>query len=388
MKKMIHTISALIIIGGLLFIASKFLMISTKDTIVNTRRYLGNSSNPAEIYGYPPDGLYYSPMNINITPMDKLMLVDIEDDPYYKSIELQTFDDSRGQGARVLLYPHKGPADVYYTNSDFEIRLSENADYTTDPDIEYHFEVTGSGLDAFLKMKDNKGRPVGFSVQETLRKEWSRGFLAPIGGNDAVTFTYFPFFHMKNMNFVLRSGTEISVYIDGVQRKPKRLPIPVDWEFVYLSRYTDEPVMVSWNKAFSGELHPVKASGMPAEKGAVSCFELVNNNGHHEIRKMTESDKKHKVFFDFSPPVPDLVCLKNDVDLNGRFCAGVDNIGGILAGTYNIKRQEGLILMEIRPAKGWQPIPGRKWVKTWIWKGAISVQPDSTVTMKSFWVRE
>ncbi len=387
MKKMIHTISALIIIGGLLFIASRFLMISTKDTVVNTRRYLGNRSNPAEIYGSPPEGIYYSPFNIEITPMDKLMLVDIEDDPYYKSIELQTFDDSRGQGARVLLYPQKGPVDVYYTNSDFEIRLSENADYTTDPEIEYHLEVTESGLDAFLKLKDKMGRPVEFSVMETLRKDWSRGFLAPIGGNDAATFTYFPFFHMKNMNFVLRSGTGISVYIDGVQRKPKKLPVPVDWEFVYLSRYTDEPVMVNWNKAFSGELHPVKGSGMNAEKEGSSSCELVNNGGHPEIRKMTVSDKKHEVFFEFSPPLPDLVCLKDGVDLNGRFCAGVDKTPGIIAGTYNIRRQEGLILMEIRPEKGWQPTPGRKWVRTWIWKGTISVLPDGTVTMKSSWAR-
>ncbi|MDM7999525.1 MAG: hypothetical protein QUS33_05890, partial [Dehalococcoidia bacterium] len=51
--------------------------------------------------------------------IDKLMLLDIEDDPEYAAIELQTFNDTRGQAAIVLLYHHTGPADIYYTNKAF-----------------------------------------------------------------------------------------------------------------------------------------------------------------------------------------------------------------------------------------------------------------------------
>jgi hypothetical protein len=47
--------------------------------------------------------MFYSPFNADVAPMDRLLLVDIEDDPEYSGIELQVFDDARGQGARVLL---------------------------------------------------------------------------------------------------------------------------------------------------------------------------------------------------------------------------------------------------------------------------------------------
>lgn len=68
-----------------------------------------------------------------------------------------------------MLYHHEGPADVYYTNDIFKIILSENARYITDPDIEYYCEVTDSGLEASLKMKDRseiEGRFCAGDIQE------------------------------------------------------------------------------------------------------------------------------------------------------------------------------------------------------------------------------
>ena len=103
------------------FIGYRYFMLNTKDSVVNHQKYLGNLSNPAEIYTSPSTGLLYSPFNIAVVQMDKLMLIDIEDDPEYTAIELQTFDDTRGQAARVLLYHHTGPADSYYTNQAFAV---------------------------------------------------------------------------------------------------------------------------------------------------------------------------------------------------------------------------------------------------------------------------
>jgi len=384
---MVHAITAIILIGMVIFVVSEFLFIKTKDTVVNPGKYLGRKKNPIEIYAAPSNGLFYSPFNIEVVTMENLMLVDIDDDPEYKSIELQSFDDSRGKGARVLLYPHEGLADVYHTSKVFEAMQFENARYVTDPEIEYYFDVTGSGLDASLKMKDRNGKPIEFLVKETMRKKWSGGFLAPIGGSDAVKFSYFPFFHMKNMNFVLRKGSVINISIDGIRRKPKILPIPVDMELVYLSRYSAEPIIANWNKRHNGPLLPFQGSEDFVAEEKKTSYKLVNNSGHYEISNMTGCNENHTVFFDFSPAIPDLVNLKDNVDLDGRFCAGAESIQGIIAGIYKIRRRGNAIELDIMPQKGWQPVPGKLWIKTWKWESTVTVSSDNTVSMESSWKR-
>lgn len=388
MKKMIVTIAIILIIGVVIIIAFKFLMINTKDSVVDSREYLGIRNNPDDIYAIASDGSFYSPLNIDVVPMDQLMLVDIKDDPEYRSIELQTFDDSRGQGAIVILYRHEGPVDVYFTNSIFKTMISENARYVADPGIAYFFEVTDSGLHASLKMKDAKGKSIEFRIEETLRKKWSNGFLAPVGGSKDITFDYFPFFHMKHMNFVLRSGTEISITIDGAARKPKKMPMRVDKEFVYISRYTDDPVMANFNMPHDGPLFPFPGNQQFTDEAKRTSYELVNHNGHYEISKMTGFNENHEASFQFSPPVPDLVCLKDKFETEGHFCAGADSVNGIVAGTYHIKRDGNLIEMEINPLEAWQPIPGKLWVRTWMWKSSITVSSDKSISMRSSWIRD
>jgi hypothetical protein len=388
MKKIIVTMIVMIFASVIVFTGCQYLMVNTKDSIVDPKKYLGNQSNPADIYAAQSKGIFYSPLNIDVVSMDKLMLIDIEDDPEYLSIELQTFDDTRGRGARVLLYHHDGPADSYYTSETFVSEESENDKSHINPDMKYHLNVTDSGLDASLRMRDHEGKAIEFQVRETFRKKWSKGFLAPIGASDAITFQYFPFFHMKNMNFVLRSGTEITVKIGGEERKPKKLPIPADLEFVYLSRYTPAPIIACWNSPHDGELYPLKVKGQSVHQNEKTAYELVNNDGHCEIRKMCGLNERHAVSFDFSPPIPDLICLKDGADLKGRFCAGADGIPGIVAGTYSVRRQGNVIDMEIRPQEGWQPTPGQLWVKSWVWKSTIKAASDNSVSMKSFWIRE
>ena len=315
------------------------------------------------------------------------MLVDVEDDPEYASIELQTFDDTRGQGARVLLYRHDGPAESYYTDKAFVIQESVHDTFFLAPEMAYRFDVTASGLDASLRMQDHAGKTIEFRVKEAPRKRWSKGFLAPIGGSDAVTFDYFPLYHMKEMNFVPRSDSEIAIHIGGEERQPKKLPIPADWEFVYLSRYTAAPIIGCWNTPHDGELPPLQPEQHLMYQDGQTRYELVNNAGHYEIRKMVAFNDKHEVRFDFSPPIPDLPGLKDGIELRGRFSAGADGTLGIVAGAYYIARQGNVIDVEIQPQKAWQPIPGTLWVITWIWKGRITVGSDHTVSMKSTWIR-
>lgn len=385
------TITILLVVVALVsiaaFIASQYLLITTKDSVVDQQKYLGTRSNPADIYAHPATGLFYSPLNVSIAPMDRLMLVNFADDLEYNSIELQVFDDSRGTGARVILYRNEGPADFYYTSEVFADGVKPEAASIL-PEMEYRFEVATSGLDAGLKMKDREGKSIEFQVKEATRAKEAKGILAPIGGTTAIKFDYLPFFFLRSMNFIPRSGSEITISIGGEARTPEQIPFPVNLEFVYLSRYTTDPILGCWNKSYAGKLSPMQPGQQLTYEDGQTRYELVDNAGHTEIRKIIGFDDKHNVSFEFSPPIPDLPALKDGITLNGRFSAGADDVLGIVAGEYHIQRYGDTIEMEILPLEGYQPNPGALWVKTWVWKGVITVSADKTVSMKSEWVRK
>jgi hypothetical protein len=134
-------------------------------------------------------------------------------------------------------------------------------------------------------MQDKEGKSIEFNLKEASRKNWSKGFLAPIGGGSAITFDYFPFFFMKDMNFVLRSGTELVIKIGGEQRTPAQIPVPANWEMVYLSRYTASPIIGRWNRPYDGELPALQPEPQLTYQDGQTRYELVDNAGHYEIRK-------------------------------------------------------------------------------------------------------
>lgn len=374
------------LIGLIVFIASRYLLINTKDSVVDPKIYLGNQSNPADIYDQPASGKFYSPINADIEQMDRLLLVNFKDDPQYNAIELQVFDDARGQGARVLLYPITGLADSYYSSEKFTGGAKTANTYII-PDMEYSLNITSSGVSASLKMKDNAGMSIEFNLKDETRKNWARGFLAPIGGGSAIKFDYFPFFFLKNMNFVLRSGTELVIKIGGELRAPEQIPSLINGEMVYLSRYTASPIIGRWNSPHDGILPALHPKSQLTYQDGQTRYALVDNAGHYEISKVTGFNDKHEISFEFSPPLPDLPALKDGAEINGRFAAGADEITGIIAGEYHIRRGGQVITIEILPLEGWQPTPGSIWVKTWVWKGVVTVGADDTVSLKSKWDR-
>jgi len=365
---------------------SRYVFVNTKASAVDPGSYLGTRSNAADIYGRPGSGTFYSPLNGNVAQMDKLLLVDFEGDPQYSAIELQTFDDPRGRAARVLMYHHEGPADYYYSDAAF-VDPSETTRNVVVPDMQYAFAVTASGLDAALRFRDKNGKSIEFTLKETSHAKWAEGFLAPVGGSKAIVFDHFPLYHMKHMNFMPRRGAAPVVRIGGALRTPATLPVPVDWEMVYLARYTDSPIIGQWNRPYDGELPALQPTQQATCQDGRTSYALVDNHGHTEIRGMTSSGGRHTIRFEFSPAIPDLPAMKDGAEVSGRFSAGADEVPGIVAGTYHAVRRPQTVEMDILPLEGWQPFPGTLWVKTWAWKGLITTSSDGRVLLKSGWTR-
>jgi hypothetical protein len=375
-----------VLFGAVVLIASKLLLFP-KDSAVNQDKYLGKHENPAEIYADAPNGVFYSPFNIAVAEMDQLLLIDIADDPDFSGIELQTFSDARGQGARVILYRHKGSSESYYSDKKFEGDKSEQLSEYPASDMEYQIVDSTSGLHASLKMKDRGERMIEFQVDDAPSKRTSTGFLAPVGGGSAVTFNYFPFFHMKGMHFVSRADGDIKVSIGGEARTPTKLPIPSDWQLAYLTRNSPSPILGHWNAPQSGPLTPLRPDERLTCEDGTTRYDLVDNAGHYEIRRLVGANEHHEVDFIFSPPVPDLAALRDGILRKGRFTAGADGVTGIVAGEFQVQRHGNLINMVIHPLEGWQPVPGEPWVRSWQWHAVLTRSDEGTLSIEAGWTR-
>jgi hypothetical protein len=200
-------------------------------------------------------------------------------------------------------------------------------------------------------------------------------------------FAGFPFFYMKRTAFVERAGTQIDIEIGGTQRKPAAIPIAINGAFVYLARYCTEPIIGTWNEAHAGALEPSFPEQVDDPEPGQGIYRLVDNDGHYEISRVIGASCGHEISLCFSPPIPDLACLKDGVTIEGKFTAGADDTDGIVAGKYSLHHAGAGTQLVMQPAKGWQPMPGRSWVKSYRWLANIESDSQGKMTIKSAWTR-
>ena len=89
----------------------------------------------------------------------------------------------------------------------------------------------------------------------------------------------------------------------------------------------------------------------------------------------------------FSPPIPEIASLKDNTLIKGYFSLSVDVVTGIMGGIYTLKKIDDFINIKMNPKKGWQPIPGRLWVKTYIWDCHIE-NSNGTYKIRTKWLRK
>ncbi len=374
---------------NLLFIIGIFTILhscmNTKQYSVNQTAYLGVQSNQTTIYTDKESDCFYSPFSLDISPMEKLMLIDFKGDSLYETIELQVFDDYRGKGAAVILYGKNGMNDVYFTDSVFVNLALFQGHLSIDKHIAYSLQTTDSGLDAYVKLKDKLGRKIEVKVKERSNKSPKTSFLAPIGGI-IKTFTFFPLFYMEDFNFVKRSGTALTVTINNKALQASKIPILLNGSFVYLSRYSTKPVICCVNEQYTGELKPLFPLKDYSCKDGNMNYTLVNNNGHLEINKINCNDSKSNVSVTFSPSIPDLINLKNGAKISGKFSFEVDCISGIVAGEYQIVRTNENLSISMSPKEAYSPMNGHLWVLSYKWIANMQFHENGKVTMQSKWI--
>ncbi len=403
MQRSRNTVWLTIILVGLLLIAGSQVR----------QMWHGSSAIPAtftDIYREDMSLVALSPFELQIDPMKQLLLLNFDDDPddIYLGFEPQLFDDAvHGQGLLVIGWRVDGYVDVYHQpglaldSATYSIAGKGLGDMLERPMTDAHFEITASGVDCFITFEDKLGRPVELRVVEhgsKARKPFS--LLAPMG--DAATNPKaLPLVFLHGFYFVRKANSEVSLKVAGETRKPGSLPVPIDGSRVYFLRYAHQPVIATWNPAHDGPLAPLELlSSDKAQRNGVQ-YDLVSNQGQLEIAQMLLPYQEHEVSVQFTPAFPNLLSLRDGLEMEGNFSISAGNLAGRVSGEYSLKRQNEEVSVHIRPSGGWQPNENKwsvrfmyqmvptftNWPKTYEWTAVLNIGNPAQVTMRSSWQR-
>jgi hypothetical protein len=358
--------------------------------------------------------MLYNPFHIAIDPMERLLLVNFENDPdsLYIGFEPQVFDDSiNGKGHLVIGWRIDGKVDVYHEPG---LRPDENKYDIVGKGLANMIkrempvafsEINDFGLQAHYEFQDIQNRSIVIRVsEENPKKRKPFGLLAPMG-DAAENPSALPVVLLHDFYFVRKKHSHIEVSINGKQHQADDLPmpLPIDGTKMTFTRYSPDPLIATFNPAYDGEIIPVAGieSGVQQHSQGTIDYCLVWDGNFPSIKRITFNNETHPVELRFIAPFPDIQSLKNNTHLKGRFEIEAHPTTGRIIGHYTVEKTDGQIKIVMIPSEGWKPRPTKlslrllfavgkvfkKWPTTYTWTAFVQQNTDGSFYMKSDWER-
>jgi len=365
---------------------SKFMNLKLKANKIDSEKYLGNRKNKLEIYEKESKELFYNPFNFSHTDFGRLILISIDDHPEIKTVELVVQNDNKG--AFVVVYYHNGKVENYI-NPHLSIDrkyLKPNGDWEIagEQDFEYAFRDTKNGISFILDITIKSGQRIKINLRENNANAKRYSFLAAIGA-DLSEVKRFPFIYLREAGFIQVEGTEVSFEIDGKQMELTKVPIKVEGQKCFKTFYSLTPLPFFWNEERDTYLSPEKITDTQTYQKDNAVYSFIDNNGHKEIERITYKANRHSASYRFSPSFPDFASLKTGCEIKGKFCLDVDDIEGVIGGTYYVIKTNDEIVIALHPEKCWQPMPGKDWVSAYRYHAKIKLTKDDRFKIQSEW---
>lgn len=343
-------------------------------------------------------------------PMQRLLLVNIENDPdsLYIGFEPQVFDDDvNGRGHLIIGWRTDGRVDVYHQpglkldSASYDIAGKGLAHMVEVEMKQASFEVTEPGVQASYAFNDLHNRQVKIRINENLKaKRKPFGLLAPMG--DAVSNpTAMPLVLLHDFYFVRRKATLTEISIDNRQHTPDKLPMPMNRRRMFFTRYSTNPLILTFNPACQQQLPMLEAMPLsPVVSSGDSHYHLQWDQGKASVSSITFSNPVHDVEMIFDPPFPDVLSLPPDTMAVGSFTIQGHHSTGSIQGQYTIRKQNGELQLSLHPSGGWKPRPDRlslrmmyrmaatfrKWPATYLWSARLYESQQGWM-MESGWER-
>ncbi len=353
----------------------------------------------------------YNPFTIDIDPMERLLLVNIENDPdtLYIGFEPQVFDDSiNGTGHLIIAWRVDGKVDVYHQPSltldpDKYSIAGKGLAHMLERDLAGgFFYVNESGVQAQYEFVDLHGRMISFKIKENHpKKRKPFGLLAPMG--DAAENPHaMPLVLLQDFYFVRQKNSDIHLAINGRTHAVDKLPISIDRTKMTFIRYSTKPLIATFNTAFSGQMSNI---------GIAQNQHAVYTNGYKillewkEDKAFIKSIKKkndiYPVTLHFNSAFPNIADIENASIYKGTFTIAHHPSTGKVKGVYNIEKNNDEIHISLIPSKGWKPRPDKfslrflytvakifkKWPSTYEWTARIYQNDEQEFMMHSNWRR-
>lgn len=361
-------------------------------------------------YTAGPATAVYSPFDIQVDPMERLLLINFEGDPdsLYVGLEPQVFNDSiNGKGMLVIAWRVDGRVDVYHqpglhpNPEKFDIAGKGLAHLIERPMKGAYFNVEARGVQAYFAFDDLAGRPIEVRIKEqNPKKRKPFGLLAPMG-DAAAHPSAMPLVLLHDFYFVRRRHTEIEVRINGQARRLDKLPLPMDGQWMYFARYSPDPLIATLNPARNGPLTPLHTESAGKGSSGEVHFELSRNGPALEIVQLWRDHGPHRLTMRFDPPFPNIEQLQPDIRLQGSFRIQGHVSTGSVSGSYAISSTAQGIEIALTPSGGWRPVAPKcslkliysmakifkHWPKTYRWNATMR-REGTGWRMESAWQRE
>ena len=328
----------------------------------------------------------FVPFSLRVDLLDRMINFEIADDPLYRGVEVQGFDDPI-HGVGIVVFFERASdnkVDVY-----FEKGLSlDPSSYAVGGGLgewrEAEFEVarfsmSDVGVDVEVRFADAAGRPIEIAVADRLRKSrrWA-AFLAP-GGAAIQAPKSMPLWWMPRFDLLRRTGSRPTVRFDGRAASPGRLP--GEW---FLRRRL---IKIAWG-VFVVEINP------DGEDSANTASEVVFAEG--AVPRVLAEAGAHSTELRFDPPFPDLT--GKVAAESGKWTLAI-NRESIIGGQWRVSPQGQDVAVELQVTQGWRPnrlpllmhvvtrvVPTfRKWPTTYRWHSKVT--PGERPEAEGHWER-
>jgi hypothetical protein len=345
------------------------------------------------------------PFSLELSPIRRLLVVDLEDDPTYRGLEPQVIENPDATTGLVLLaYRHDDQVELYaeptvavdpsgYDGLGGGLTAIHRT--TMEP---ARFEVTTEGLQVDLAFSASNGRTIDLRLHEHLSGERDDvRALAPVGGAfDSPAF--FPFVWLPSLSFVPLRGTEASVHVDGEERTIGRLPLPIGGRRCLMARYDPEVMVCQVNPTWTTEVARAAAPGARTPGAVAPGVEIAEVDGSPGLAGVSVRRDRHTCALRLDPPVPDLQRLPPGTRGEGSVTIQADGVTE-LRGRYRFVRRADRAEVAIDRIGPWRtrqrrPLLAvlfrlpvfRGWPRTYRWQATLGL--TDVPTLRSRWIRQ
>ncbi|NJD54024.1 MAG: hypothetical protein FIB07_14290 [Candidatus Methanoperedens sp.] len=340
------------------------------------------------------------PFRLDIDPMERLLVADFKDDPEFKGLEPQVFDDPiNGRGMRVLRYRKNGKVDVYWQQGVMVDRstlaVGTGIEDFMETNIEpARFELTERRVDLHVAFIDAQGRKVELRVHEDIHGKRGFPLLAPVGA-DVEKPPRLMLVFMPDIDLVRRSGSLVEGRIGDRTLRPASLPILLNWQRVWFVRYVERPIIGILNPPMS---RPV-AVELPTPGSADVEGMTVVADGDGSVTRISVGQEPQKVEVGFSPSFPNIHEIPYRGSVAGKWTIHIAGVK-ITGGSFSASRTGNRVAVELDVIGHWKPsgLPlsmeiftrlmpmFRTWPATYRWRGIVEL--GSAPTMSGAWERK